>query len=61
MGRITSAAYGRAVGCCLAHAYVDAPHDAEGTELEIAVLGERRAARVVAPSPYDPAGARSRL
>jgi dimethylglycine dehydrogenase len=61
IGRITSAAYGRTVGGCLAHAYVDAPHDAEGTELEIDVLGERRAARVVAPSPYDPAGARSHL
>jgi len=61
IGRITSAAYGRTVGGCLAHAYVDAPHDAEGTELEIAVLGEQRAARVVAPSPYDPAGSRSHL
>ena len=61
VGRITSAAYGRAVGCCLAHAYIDVPHDADGTELEIAVLGERRTARVVAPSPYDPAGWRSRL
>ena len=61
VGHITSAAYGRAVGCCLAHAYVDVPHDAEGTELEVAVLGKRRAAHVIAPSPYDPTGARSRL
>jgi dimethylglycine dehydrogenase len=60
VGRVTTAGYGRLVGSCLAHAYIDTPHDAEGTKLEIAILGQRRPARVIAPSPYDPQGARSR-
>ena len=32
-----------------------------GTELEVSILGERRAAKVIADSPYDPEGARGRM
>ena len=60
VGRITSAAHGHSVGDCLAHAYVLAAHAAEGTEVEVAVLGERRPARVVSPSPWDPKNTRPR-
>jgi dimethylglycine dehydrogenase len=60
VGRITSAAHGHVVGSCLAHAYVDAHHAADGTSLEVAVLGERRSARIVAPSPWDRENTRPR-
>jgi dimethylglycine dehydrogenase len=61
VGRITTAGYGHSVGSSLAHAYIDSPYAAVGTEVEVAILGERRSARVISPSPYDPEGARSRL
>lgn len=32
-----------------------------GTELEVPILGERRKARVIADSPYDPEGLRGRM
>jgi dimethylglycine dehydrogenase len=50
--------YGHAVGRTIALAYVPTEHAAVGTELEVAILGERRPARV-APQPlYDPANER---
>jgi dimethylglycine dehydrogenase len=61
VGRISSGGYGHRVGKALAHAYVDAPHYADGTELEVLALGERRAAKVIRPAPYDPSNARPRL
>jgi dimethylglycine dehydrogenase len=60
VGRITSAAHAHSIGDCLAHAYVPAEHAAEGTELEVAVLGERRRACIVSPSPWDPGNTRPR-
>ncbi len=60
VGRITTASYGHLIGSVLAHAYIDLPHDAEGTNLQVAVLGERRPARVIAPSPFDPGNTRPR-
>jgi dimethylglycine dehydrogenase len=60
VGRITTASYGHLVGSVLAHAYVDLPHNAEGTTLHVAVLGERRPAQVIAPSPLDPGNTRPR-
>jgi dimethylglycine dehydrogenase len=60
VGHITSAAHAHSIGDCLAHAYVPAEHAAEGTELEVAVLGERRPARILSPSPWDPGNTRSR-
>ena len=32
-----------------------------GTALEVSILGERRPARVIADSPYDPEGSRGRM
>jgi len=61
VGRITAGGYGHLVAKALAHAYIDAPFHAEGTALEVSALGERRPARVIAPSPYDPGNARPRL
>ncbi|HXQ40897.1 MAG TPA: glycine cleavage T C-terminal barrel domain-containing protein, partial [Candidatus Udaeobacter sp.] len=61
VGRITGGGYGHVVAKALAHAYIDAPFHAEGTALEVSALGERRPARVIAPSPYDPGNARPRL
>jgi dimethylglycine dehydrogenase len=60
VGRVTTASYGHLVGSVLAHAYVDLPHNADGTMLHVAVLGERRPARVIAPSPFDPGNTRPR-
>ncbi|TJX44927.1 MAG: hypothetical protein E5W21_22580, partial [Mesorhizobium sp.] len=34
---------------------------APGTELEVSILGERRSAKVIADSPYDPEGLRGRM
>ena len=61
VGRVTGGGYGHFVAKALAHAYIDAPFHAEGSELEVSALGERRPARVIAPSPYDPGNARPRL
>jgi dimethylglycine dehydrogenase len=60
VGRVASGGYGHIVGKVLAHAYVDAPHHVKGTELEVSALGDRRGARVIASSPYDPDNARPR-
>jgi dimethylglycine dehydrogenase len=56
VGFVTSGGYGHTVGKSLAMAMV-APEAAEiGSELKIHVVGVERRARVIAPSPYDPAG-----
>jgi dimethylglycine dehydrogenase len=60
VGRITSGGYSHIIGKALAHAYVDIPLHAPGTALEISVLGKHCDARVIAPSPYDPANLRPR-
>jgi dimethylglycine dehydrogenase len=60
VGRVTSAAHGHLVGDCLAHAYLGAPHATQGTRVEVSVLGKRRPALVVAPSPWDPGNDRPR-
>src|SRR5262249_3968294 len=41
VGRITGGGYGHVLGKSLAHAYIEAPHFAEGTTLEVSALGER--------------------
>ncbi len=59
-GVTTSGGYGHWVGKSLAFAYVK-PELAEiGTALEIAVLGQRRKAKVIAEPVYDPGNERSR-
>ena len=54
VGRATAGAYGHFVGKSLAIGYVKAGFGAPGTELEIEILGERKPATVIRPSPYDP-------
>ncbi len=56
VGFVTSGGYGHTVGKSLAMALV-APEAAEiGSELSVHIVGVERKARVIAPSPYDPAG-----
>ena len=60
VGRATAGAYGHAVKKSLALAYVEPEAAAPGTALEIEILGDRRAAEVIAHSPHDPENARLR-
>ena len=56
VGFITSGGYGHTVGKSLAMALV-APDLAEiGSELSAHIVGAERKARIISPSPYDPAG-----
>ncbi|QUJ78207.1 FAD-dependent oxidoreductase [Sulfitobacter albidus] len=56
VGFVTSGGYGHTIGKSLAMALVDADHAGEGTDLRVHVVGVERAAKVIAPSPYDPDG-----
>lgn len=56
VGFITSGGYGHTAGKSLAMAMLDRDSAAQGTELTTHIVGEERAARVIAPSPYDPQG-----
>jgi dimethylglycine dehydrogenase len=60
VGFVTSGGYGHTVGKSLAMALVRREVAAVGTELKTHIVGVERAARVIAPSPHDPAGARIR-
>lgn len=60
VGFVTSAAYGHTCGKSLAMAYVAVRAVAPETSLELTVLGERRACRVLVEPPVDPTGARMR-
>ncbi len=42
-------------------AYLEVDHGAEGTELEIPILGERRRATVIADSSNDPGNQRPQM
>ena len=53
VGLTTSGAYGYAVGQSIAFAYVEPDCAEPGSALEIAILGERRAARVLAEPLFD--------
>jgi dimethylglycine dehydrogenase len=61
VGRVTSGAHSHHFGHCLSMAYLDIDHALEGRELEVAVLGERRRATVIADSPYDAGNQRPRM
>ncbi|MEM8789076.1 MAG: FAD-dependent oxidoreductase [Pseudomonadota bacterium] len=61
VGFVTSGGYGHTIGKSLAMAMLDDPAAAEGTELTVHIVGQERAARVIAPSPYDPSGAAMRV
>jgi len=60
VGRATAGAYGHSVGKSLALAYVEAGLGSVGTALEIEILGEHFAAKVVPESPHDPENLRLR-
>jgi dimethylglycine dehydrogenase len=54
VGRATSGGYGWRVGKSLALAMLRPDLAREGSELEIAILGERYRATVIPESPFDP-------
>jgi dimethylglycine dehydrogenase len=58
VGLTTSGGYGHAVGKSLAFAYVDPGMTAEGTSFDVLVFTEKRAAKIIADSPWDPANLR---
>ncbi len=60
VGFVTSGGYGHCIDKSLAMALVDRAQSAAGTNLSVHVVGEERAAKVISPSPFDPAGKRMR-
>jgi dimethylglycine dehydrogenase len=63
VGAVTSGGYGHWVGQSLALAYVEhaaAAITGPGAALVVEVMGEARAARILAEPPYDPTGSRMR-
>jgi dimethylglycine dehydrogenase len=54
VGSITSAAWGYRVNSNLAMAYIDPQYAAEGTVLEVILIGEPTRAHVCKPCIYDP-------
>ncbi|MEO1538191.1 MAG: FAD-dependent oxidoreductase [Pseudomonadota bacterium] len=60
VGFVTSGDYGHHLGKSLAMAMVDVGVTEPGTELSVHVVGRPCAAKVIAPSPYDPSGAAMR-
>ena len=60
VGFVTSGAYGHTMGKSYAMAMVDRAAADTGQELRAYIVGVERAAKVIAPSPYDPKGAAMR-
>ena len=60
IGTVTSGDWGHRVGLNLAYAFIEPGFAALGSEVQIDLCGEIVGAKVIAPSPYDPAGARMR-
>jgi dimethylglycine dehydrogenase len=58
VGYVTSGGFGHTVGTAIGLAYLPIAQAEPGTELAVAILGERRPARVVAEPLYDPANER---
>jgi dimethylglycine dehydrogenase len=56
VGFITSGGYGHTVGKSLAMALIDPALASPGTAITTHIVGVPREARVIPPSPYDPAG-----
>ena len=61
VGYVTSGGYGHTIDKSLAMALIQPEFAEPGTELMAHIVGVERAARVVAPSPYDPEGKAMRL
>jgi dimethylglycine dehydrogenase len=60
VGLITSGGYGYRLNCSIALGYVRTDLTAPGTQLEVEILGERRAAVVAREPLYDPDNLRLR-
>lgn len=60
VGLTTSGAYGHAVGQSIAFAFVEPEFATSGTELEVAILGQRCVAQVLEEPLYDPRNLRLR-
>ncbi|GAA6198913.1 FAD-dependent oxidoreductase [Aquicoccus sp. SU-CL01552] len=60
IGMTTSGAYGYRVGKSLAMALIDPKLATAGQTVMVHIVGEERAAKVIADSPYDPTGGRMR-
>ena len=60
VGTITSGDYGHRVAMNLAYAFVEPAFADTGTVMQLDLCGDRVAAQVIAPSPYDPTFARMR-
>ncbi|MEO1579517.1 MAG: glycine cleavage T C-terminal barrel domain-containing protein, partial [Pseudomonadota bacterium] len=56
VGFITSGGYGHSLDRSLAMALVNREQTEVGSDLAVHVVGVERAAKVIAPSPYDPDG-----
>jgi dimethylglycine dehydrogenase len=61
VGYTTSGGYGHCVGQSLAMGYVDTSLCPADAPLEVAIVGERRPARILGAMPYDPVGDRMRM
>ncbi len=61
VGYTTSGGYGHCVGKSLAMGYIDTSLCPADTPLEVAIVGERRAARILPAPPWDPGGDRMRM
>ena len=61
VGFVTSGGYGHHTGKSLAMALVDRDQAEQGNALRVHVVGVERAAKVIAPSPYDPTGGAMRV
>jgi dimethylglycine dehydrogenase len=57
---VMAGGYGHTVGESIALAYLPLEHAADGTRVEVEILGDRRPGQVVAEPLYDPAGERLR-
>jgi dimethylglycine dehydrogenase len=57
---VSSGGYGHTIGTSIGLAYVPVAHAAVGTELEVGILGSRRAAVVGEQPLYDPGNERLR-
>ena len=60
VGRVTTGAYGWRLGKSLALAMVKPEHCAEGTTLQVKILGEKFDATIIPESPFDPENERLR-
>ena len=56
VGFVTSGGYGHTIGKSLAMALIAPEAAAIGSELSVHIVGAERKARIISPSPYDPAG-----